>query len=123
MNPRTWFGQQRRMGHSGCALTTDKIEHKEHLKAILEFLKKEKLYAKFSKCEFWIPKVQYLGHVIDSRGKAHYGGNVDHLNVGPKFGEVSTDWSRNDPRNNGKDCLIKPEDFKLLAGGSDKRAT
>nr|GEU83075.1 hypothetical protein [Tanacetum cinerariifolium] len=31
-------------------------EHKEHLKAILEFLKKEKLYAKFSKCEFWIPK-------------------------------------------------------------------
>nr|GEZ62061.1 reverse transcriptase [Tanacetum cinerariifolium] len=31
-------------------------EHKEHLKAILELLKKEKLYAKFSKCEFWIPK-------------------------------------------------------------------
>nr|GEV75776.1 putative reverse transcriptase domain-containing protein [Tanacetum cinerariifolium] len=31
-------------------------EHKEHLEAILEFLKKEKLYAKFSKCEFWIPK-------------------------------------------------------------------
>ncbi|GJV12009.1 putative reverse transcriptase domain-containing protein [Tanacetum coccineum] len=34
----------------------DKTEHKEHLKAILELLKKEKLYAKFSKCEFWIPK-------------------------------------------------------------------
>nr|GEW59966.1 putative reverse transcriptase domain-containing protein [Tanacetum cinerariifolium] len=34
----------------------DKKEHEEHLKAILEFLKKEKLYAKFSKCEFWIPK-------------------------------------------------------------------
>nr|GEW50976.1 putative reverse transcriptase domain-containing protein [Tanacetum cinerariifolium] len=33
-----------------------KKEHKEHLKAILELLKKEKLYAKFSKCEFWIPK-------------------------------------------------------------------
>ncbi|GKC50297.1 putative reverse transcriptase domain-containing protein [Tanacetum coccineum] len=46
----------------------DKKEHKEHLKAILELLKKEKLYAKFSKCEFWIPKVQFLGHVIDSRG-------------------------------------------------------
>nr|GEV73233.1 reverse transcriptase domain-containing protein [Tanacetum cinerariifolium] len=43
-------------------------EHKEHLKAILELLKKEKLYAKFSKCEFWIPKVQFLGHVIDNRG-------------------------------------------------------
>ncbi|GJV07704.1 putative reverse transcriptase domain-containing protein [Tanacetum coccineum] len=34
----------------------DKREHEEHLKAILELLKKEKLYAKFSKCEFWIPK-------------------------------------------------------------------
>nr|GFC34052.1 putative reverse transcriptase domain-containing protein [Tanacetum cinerariifolium] len=44
----------------------DKKEHEEHLKAILELLKKEELYAKFSKCEFWIPKVQNLGHVIDS---------------------------------------------------------
>ncbi|GJX70643.1 hypothetical protein Tco_0307814 [Tanacetum coccineum] len=35
----------------------DEKEHKEHLKAILELLKKEKLYAKFSKCEFWILKV------------------------------------------------------------------
>ncbi|GJW22172.1 putative reverse transcriptase domain-containing protein [Tanacetum coccineum] len=35
----------------------DKKEHEEHLKAILELLKKEKLYAKFSKCEFWIPKL------------------------------------------------------------------
>ncbi|GJY74785.1 putative reverse transcriptase domain-containing protein [Tanacetum coccineum] len=48
--------------------STDKKEHKEHLKAILELLKKEKLYAKFSKCEFWIPKEQFLGHVLDSRG-------------------------------------------------------
>nr|GEZ36508.1 putative reverse transcriptase domain-containing protein [Tanacetum cinerariifolium] len=44
----------------------DEKEHEEHLKAILELLKKEELYAKFSKCEFWIPKVQFLGHVIDS---------------------------------------------------------
>ncbi|GJU29255.1 putative reverse transcriptase domain-containing protein [Tanacetum coccineum] len=35
----------------------DEKEHEEHLKAILELLKKEKLYAKFSKCEFWISKV------------------------------------------------------------------
>ncbi|GJS54590.1 putative reverse transcriptase domain-containing protein [Tanacetum coccineum] len=46
----------------------DKKEHEEHLKAILELLKKEKLYAKFSKCEFWIPNVQFLSHIIDSRG-------------------------------------------------------
>ncbi|GJV94516.1 putative reverse transcriptase domain-containing protein [Tanacetum coccineum] len=43
-------------------------EHKEHLKAILELLKKEKLYAKFSKCDFWLESVQFLGHVIDSKG-------------------------------------------------------
>ncbi|GKA09244.1 putative reverse transcriptase domain-containing protein [Tanacetum coccineum] len=45
-----------------------KQEHEEHLKLILELLKKEQLYAKFSKCEFWIPTVQFLGHVIDSKG-------------------------------------------------------
>nr|GFA68749.1 retrotransposon protein, putative, Ty3-gypsy subclass [Tanacetum cinerariifolium] len=43
-------------------------EHEEHLKLILELLKKEQLYAKFSKCEFWIPKVQFLGYVVDSQG-------------------------------------------------------
>ncbi|GKD92208.1 putative reverse transcriptase domain-containing protein [Tanacetum coccineum] len=43
-------------------------EHKEHLKQILKLLKKEELYAKFSKCVFWIPKVQFLGYVIDSKG-------------------------------------------------------
>nr|GEW81858.1 putative reverse transcriptase domain-containing protein [Tanacetum cinerariifolium] len=46
----------------------DEKEHEEHLKVILELLKKEELYAKFSKCEFRIPKVQFLGHVIDSQG-------------------------------------------------------
>ncbi|GKE84542.1 putative reverse transcriptase domain-containing protein [Tanacetum coccineum] len=43
-------------------------EHEEHLKAILKLLKKEELYAKFSNCKFWIPKVQFLGHVINSQG-------------------------------------------------------
>ncbi|GJZ05220.1 putative reverse transcriptase domain-containing protein [Tanacetum coccineum] len=45
----------------------NKKEHEEHLKTILELLKKEELYAKFSKCEFWINTVKFLGHVIDSR--------------------------------------------------------
>nr|GFA46612.1 retrotransposon protein, putative, Ty3-gypsy subclass [Tanacetum cinerariifolium] len=47
-------------------------EYEEHLKAILELLEKEELYAKFSNCEFWIPKVQFLGHVIDGQGLAGY---------------------------------------------------
>nr|GFC40073.1 reverse transcriptase domain-containing protein [Tanacetum cinerariifolium] len=45
----------------------DEKEHEEHLKAILELRKKEELYAKFSKCEFWIPKVQFLGHMIENQ--------------------------------------------------------
>ncbi|GJV73872.1 putative reverse transcriptase domain-containing protein [Tanacetum coccineum] len=61
----------------------DKKEHEEHLKAILELLKKEKLYAKFSKCEFWIPKVQFLRHVIDSK----------RIHVDPAKIESIKDWA------------------------------
>ncbi|GJU80539.1 putative reverse transcriptase domain-containing protein [Tanacetum coccineum] len=46
----------------------NKEEHVNHLRIILELLKKEKLYAKFSKCDFWIRIVQFLGHLIDSQG-------------------------------------------------------
>ncbi|GJW87680.1 putative reverse transcriptase domain-containing protein [Tanacetum coccineum] len=43
-------------------------EHDRHLKTILNLLRSEKLYAKFSKCDFWLDSVQFLGHVIDSNG-------------------------------------------------------
>ncbi|GJY24090.1 reverse transcriptase domain-containing protein [Tanacetum coccineum] len=46
----------------------NKEEHANHLRIILELIKKEKLYAKFSKCDFWIHIVQFLGHLIDSQG-------------------------------------------------------
>ncbi|GKA39290.1 putative reverse transcriptase domain-containing protein [Tanacetum coccineum] len=46
----------------------NKEEHANHLRIILELLKKEKLYAKFSKCDFWIRIMQFLGHLIDSQG-------------------------------------------------------
>ncbi|GJY76337.1 putative nucleotidyltransferase, ribonuclease H [Tanacetum coccineum] len=46
----------------------NKEEHEDHLRIILELLKKEKLYAKFSKCNFKISIVQFLRHVIDSQG-------------------------------------------------------
>ncbi|GKB53996.1 putative reverse transcriptase domain-containing protein, partial [Tanacetum coccineum] len=42
--------------HTGDIQGSDELEHEEHLKLILELLKKEELYAKYSKCEFWIPK-------------------------------------------------------------------
>ncbi|GKE03881.1 putative reverse transcriptase domain-containing protein, partial [Tanacetum coccineum] len=60
----------------------NKQDHKEHLKLILELLKKGELYAKFSKCEFWIPKVQFLGYVIDSQG----------IHVDPAKIESIKDW-------------------------------
>nr|GFD10596.1 hypothetical protein [Tanacetum cinerariifolium] len=40
-------------------MNQEEKEHEEHHKAILELLKKEGLYAKFSKCKFWIPKVKF----------------------------------------------------------------
>nr|GEW64127.1 reverse transcriptase domain-containing protein [Tanacetum cinerariifolium] len=61
----------------------DEKKHEEHLKAILELLKKEELYAKFSKCEFWIPKVQFLGYVISSQG----------IHVDPAKIESVKDWA------------------------------
>ncbi|KAI3510702.1 hypothetical protein L1887_17835 [Cichorium endivia] len=45
-----------------------KEEHSQYLRIILELLRQEKLYAKFSKCEFWIREVQFLGHVVNSKG-------------------------------------------------------
>ncbi|GJY01577.1 hypothetical protein Tco_0359729 [Tanacetum coccineum] len=47
---------------------TTKEEHEVHLKLVLELLRKEKLYAKFSKCEFWLQKVYLLGHVVNQSG-------------------------------------------------------
>ncbi|GJZ82416.1 putative reverse transcriptase domain-containing protein [Tanacetum coccineum] len=46
----------------------NKKEHANHLRIILELLKKEKLYAKFSKCNLWIRIMQFLRHLIDSQG-------------------------------------------------------
>ncbi|GKD46557.1 putative reverse transcriptase domain-containing protein, partial [Tanacetum coccineum] len=61
----------------------NKEEHEEHLKQILELLKKEELYAKFSKCGFWLPKVRFLKHVIDSDG----------IHVNPAKIESIKDWA------------------------------
>ncbi|GJY29064.1 putative reverse transcriptase domain-containing protein [Tanacetum coccineum] len=57
-------------------------EHEGHLKLILRLLKKDELYAKFSKCDFWLSKVQFLGYVIDSEG----------IHVDPAKIELIKDW-------------------------------
>jgi hypothetical protein len=45
-------------------------EHAEHLKIVLQVLKEKKIYAKLSKCEFWLKEVSFLGHVISGSGIA-----------------------------------------------------
>ena len=45
-----------------------KEDHSKHLRTILELLRQEKLYAKFSKCDFWLSEVQFLGHVVNANG-------------------------------------------------------
>ncbi|GKF82111.1 putative reverse transcriptase domain-containing protein [Tanacetum coccineum] len=61
----------------------NKEEHANHLRIILELLKKERLYAKFSKCDFWIRIVQFLGHLINSQG----------LHVDPAKIEAVKNWT------------------------------
>jgi len=45
-------------------------EHAEHLRIVLEKLRQNQPYAKFSKCEFWLEKVAFLGHVLTAEGVA-----------------------------------------------------
>ncbi|KAL4011133.1 hypothetical protein IC575_028180 [Cucumis melo] len=59
-------------------------EHEEHLHQVLETLRAHKLYAKFSKCEFWLKKVTFLGHVVSSEG----------VSVDPAKVEAVTNWPR-----------------------------
>nr|AAV43998.1 hypothetical protein [Oryza sativa Japonica Group] len=61
-----------------------KEEHQEHLRLALEKLREHQLYAKFSKCEFWLSEVKFLGHVISAGGVA-----VDPSNV-----ESVTNWKQ-----------------------------
>ncbi|GJT83157.1 reverse transcriptase domain-containing protein [Tanacetum coccineum] len=61
----------------------NKEEHTDYQRIILELLKKEKLYVKFSKCDLWISIVQYLGHVIDSQG----------INIDPAKIEAVKNWA------------------------------
>ncbi|GJW18864.1 putative reverse transcriptase domain-containing protein [Tanacetum coccineum] len=61
----------------------NKEEHEKHLKTILELLKNEQLYAKFSKCDFWLESVQFLGYVINNKG----------VHVDPAKVEAIRNWS------------------------------
>jgi hypothetical protein len=57
-------------------------EHAEHLHIVLQRLREHKLYAKFSKCEFWLDSVKFLGHTISSEG----------ISVDPSKVQEVMDW-------------------------------
>ncbi|XP_074351359.1 uncharacterized protein LOC141690461 [Apium graveolens] len=59
-------------------------DHVEHLRIALETLRKEKLYAKFLMCEFWLREVQFLGHFLSSEG----------IRVDPVKIEAVMNWER-----------------------------
>jgi hypothetical protein len=54
-------------------------EHEEHLQIVLQRLWEHQLYAKFSKCEFWIEEVPFLGHMVSPEGIAVYPGKVKEV--------------------------------------------
>ena len=59
-------------------------EHEDHLRVILQLLRDHQLYAKFSKCEFWLTEVRFLGHVVSTLG----------VSVNAKKVEAVMSWER-----------------------------
>ncbi|GJS02675.1 putative nucleotidyltransferase, ribonuclease H [Tanacetum coccineum] len=59
-------------------------EHERHLRIVLEILRQKKLYAKFSKCEFWLQQVAFLGHIV----------SADGIIMDPSKVEAITKWPR-----------------------------
>nr|GEX46154.1 hypothetical protein [Tanacetum cinerariifolium] len=89
-------------------------EHVEYLRLVLELLKKEKMYAKFSKCEFWLREVQFLEHVIN--------GNGIHVDPGKIEAKCKTfDWGKEQELafQTMKDKLCNALVLALLEGPED----
>ncbi|XP_038974723.1 uncharacterized protein LOC120105985 [Phoenix dactylifera] len=61
-----------------------KEEHEEHLRSVLQLLRREKLYAKLKKCEFWLNEISFLGHIISGDG----------ISVDPAKVEAVVQWNR-----------------------------
>ncbi|GJW89169.1 hypothetical protein Tco_0164509 [Tanacetum coccineum] len=90
----------------------NKKEHEEHLKLVMRLLKKEELYAKFLKCEFWLLKVQFIGHVINSKG----------IHIDPAKIESIKDWASPKTPTEIRQCLGLAGYYQLFIEGFSKIA-
>ena len=59
-------------------------EHEDHLRIVLQLLRDHHLYANFSKCEFWLTEVRFLGHIVSASG----------VSVDPEKVEAVMSWER-----------------------------
>nr|GFC23845.1 RNA-directed DNA polymerase homolog [Tanacetum cinerariifolium] len=80
-----------------------KEEHKDHLRTVLQTLRQEKLYAKFSKCEFWLSSVAFLGHIVSAEG----------ITMDPAKVEAITKWPR--------PTSVTERRLRLSPSGQDRR--
>nr|GFD20629.1 putative reverse transcriptase domain-containing protein [Tanacetum cinerariifolium] len=76
-----------------------KEEHEDHLRTVLQTLRPEKLYAKFSKCEFWLSSVAFLGHIVSAEG----------ITMDPAKVEAITKWPRPTSVTEGKKFVWNEE--------------
>ena len=74
-------------------------EHEDHLRVVLQLMRDHQLYSKFSKCEFWLTEVKFLGHVVSASG----------VSVDPEKVEAVMSWER--PKSVFEICS-----FLVLAG-------
>ncbi|KAF3665496.1 UDP-glycosyltransferase 74F1 [Capsicum annuum] len=99
--------------HSGYHQLKSEEEHDNHLRIILQTLKDHELYAKFSKCEFWLSVIPFLGHIVSSGGI-----KVDPLKV-----EAMRKWPRPTTPTNIRSFLGLPGYYRSFEKLKDKLTT
>ena len=78
-------------------------EHEHHLRLVLQRLREHRLYAKFSKCEFWLPQVAFLGHVVGKDSILVDPSKIEAVKNWPRPASVS-EVQRSEERRVGKEC-------------------
>ena len=90
-----------------------KVEHEEHLRLTLGQLKSHQLYAKFKKCEFWLEKVAFLGHIVSKNG----------VEVDPAKIEVVKDWPKSKSATEVRSFMGLAGSYRGFVEGFSKIAT